>query len=105
MALNAVDISPNFSPESLKLLADTLLLAARQKQNLALPYHLSLVLNHLQPITAILTRLGRTDLRLRPKADQPMAEKTDNCPQCGAKMFKAEGCATCPACAFSVCSL
>jgi ribonucleoside-diphosphate reductase alpha chain len=27
------------------------------------------------------------------------------CPQCGATMFKAEGCATCPSCAFSVCSL
>lgn len=27
------------------------------------------------------------------------------CPQCGTKMFKAEGCATCPSCAFSVCSL
>ena len=27
------------------------------------------------------------------------------CPQCGAKMFKAEGCATCPSCAFSICSL
>lgn len=29
----------------------------------------------------------------------------DKCPQCGTKMFKAEGCSTCPACAFSVCSL
>ena len=32
--------------------------------------------------------------------------KTNNkCPQCGTAMFKAEGCATCPSCAFSVCSL
>jgi ribonucleoside-diphosphate reductase alpha chain len=30
---------------------------------------------------------------------------TDDCPQCGQKMFKAEGCATCPSCAFSLCSL
>ncbi|MCG2692346.1 hypothetical protein L6272_06015, partial [Microgenomates group bacterium] len=66
MALNAVDISPNFSPESLKLLADTLLLAAKQKQLLALPNHLALVLNRLPQITTILTRLGRTDLRLKP---------------------------------------
>jgi len=29
----------------------------------------------------------------------------DKCPQCGTKMHIAEGCATCPACAFSVCSL
>ncbi|MEK7513315.1 MAG: adenosylcobalamin-dependent ribonucleoside-diphosphate reductase [Patescibacteria group bacterium] len=29
----------------------------------------------------------------------------ENCPQCGVKMLKAEGCATCPSCAFSVCSL
>ena len=32
-------------------------------------------------------------------------QKKDNCPQCGTKLFKAEGCAICPACAFSVCSL
>lgn len=32
-------------------------------------------------------------------------QKKDKCPQCGQKMFKAEGCATCPSCAFSVCSL
>lgn len=32
-------------------------------------------------------------------------KSNDKCPQCGAKMFKAEGCATCPSCAFSVCSL
>jgi ribonucleoside-diphosphate reductase alpha chain len=32
-------------------------------------------------------------------------KKTDKCPQCGEKMYQAEGCATCPSCAFSVCSL
>ncbi len=32
-------------------------------------------------------------------------KSSDKCPQCGATMFKAEGCATCPSCAFSVCSL
>ncbi|MDZ7586315.1 MAG: adenosylcobalamin-dependent ribonucleoside-diphosphate reductase [Patescibacteria group bacterium] len=52
----------------------------------------------------------QTNKNSRPKADQPMAEKfknqkTDNCPQCKTKMLKAEGCATCPSCAFSVCSL
>lgn len=36
------------------------------------------------------------------KINRPQADK---CPQCGAKMLKTEGCATCPACAFSVCSL
>jgi len=29
----------------------------------------------------------------------------DKCPQCNTKMLKAEGCATCPSCAFSMCSL
>ena len=32
-------------------------------------------------------------------------QKSDKCPQCKTKMLKAEGCAICPACAFSVCSL
>ena len=32
-------------------------------------------------------------------------KKSDKCPQCKTKMLKTEGCATCPACAFSVCSL
>ncbi len=31
--------------------------------------------------------------------------RVNTCPQCGTKMFMAEGCATCPSCAFSVCSL
>jgi len=40
------------------------------------------------------------------KVKQLIASKPkDVCPQCGAKMFKAEGCVTCPSCAFSVCSL
>lgn len=29
----------------------------------------------------------------------------NDCPQCGAKMHMAEGCKTCPSCAFSVCSV
>lgn len=36
---------------------------------------------------------------------QKKTKSQDKCPQCGAKLFKAEGCATCPSCAFSVCSL
>lgn len=75
MALNAVDISPNFSSESLKLLADTLLAAAKQNQALALPFHLAQALNRQPQITAILTRLGRTELRL--KSPQPSAAKLD----------------------------
>jgi len=44
------------------------------------------------------------------KSQLPIFKKTksanvDKCPQCGTKMFMAEGCATCPSCAFSVCSL
>lgn len=65
MALNAVDISPNFSPESLKLLADTLMAAAKQNQPLALPLHLAQALNRMPAITALLTKLGRTDLRCK----------------------------------------
>jgi len=38
-------------------------------------------------------------LKLRIKKDK------EKCPQCGVKMLKAEGCSTCPSCAFSVCSL
>ena len=82
MALNAVDISPNFSPESLQLLADTLLAAAKQNQPLALPFHLAQVLNHLQPITAILTRLGRTDLRLKsPQSSSAQPDKVSFSPE------------------------
>ncbi len=42
------------------------------------------------------------------KIANPLGAKrysADKCPQCGVKMFKAEGCSTCPSCAFSVCSL
>lgn len=50
-----------------------------------------------------------TSLKLR-GASKKILKKTnqaeiDKCPQCGTKMFRAEGCATCPSCAFSVCSL
>ena len=62
MALNAVDISPNFSPESLKLLADTLLAAAKQGQAAAQPAHLTALLERRPEIKQILVKLGRTDL-------------------------------------------
>jgi ribonucleoside-diphosphate reductase alpha chain len=39
------------------------------------------------------------------KSNHSSPKSNDKCPQCGATMFKAEGCATCPSCAFSVCSL
>jgi ribonucleoside-diphosphate reductase alpha chain len=49
---------------------------------------------------------GRTKLRLpfKAKALKPSNPKA-KCPQCGGKMVMAEGCATCPSCAFSVCSV
>ena len=82
MALNAVDISPNFSPESLKLLADTLLAAAKQNQALAQPFHLAQVLNREPQITTILTRLGRTDLRLKsPQASSIQPDKVSFSPE------------------------
>lgn len=63
MALNAVDISPNFSPESLQLLADTLLAAAKQSHTQAESFHLTQTLSRLPQITALLAHLGRTDLQ------------------------------------------
>ncbi|MDZ7586426.1 MAG: ATP-dependent Clp protease ATP-binding subunit [Patescibacteria group bacterium] len=65
MALNAADISSAFSPDTLQFLADTLLIAAKQSQNQALPFHLAQTLNRLPQITAILTHLGRTELNLK----------------------------------------
>jgi ribonucleoside-diphosphate reductase alpha chain len=47
----------------------------------------------------------KTKVSLFTKAAKSKKQATDKCPQCGAVMFKAEGCATCPSCAFSVCSL
>ncbi|MFH0942700.1 MAG: ATP-dependent Clp protease ATP-binding subunit [Candidatus Beckwithbacteria bacterium] len=62
---NSVDISPNFSPGSLQLLADTLLLAAKQKQTLAAPFHLGQILSRAPQILPVLARLGRTDLSVK----------------------------------------
>jgi ribonucleoside-diphosphate reductase alpha chain len=42
---------------------------------------------------------------LREEKKQIKKRTSDKCPQCGKPLFKAEGCATCPSCAFSVCSL
>lgn len=40
-----------------------------------------------------------------PISKKKKIKSQDKCPQCGAKMFMSEGCATCPSCAFSICSL
>ncbi len=48
----------------------------------------------------------KAKVQMANQIQNPKSKKTkENCPQCGAKMLKAEGCATCPSCAFSVCSL
>ena len=60
--LNAVDISSSFSQSSLQLLADALLLAAKQKSSLAQPSHLIQILNSKSALKPILTKLGRTEL-------------------------------------------
>jgi len=64
--LNPTDISSAFSPNSLKILADALTLAAKQKYSQASPSHLIQVLNQLPEIKPILTKLGRTDLQPKP---------------------------------------
>lgn len=43
----------------------------------------------------------RKKVALKPKSSGIKGK----CPQCGAKMQMVEGCATCPSCAFSICSL
>jgi len=40
-----------------------------------------------------------------PRLKLRKTKASDKCSQCGEKMLKAEGCLTCPGCAFSVCSL
>lgn len=47
----------------------------------------------------------KTSSKINLKSKISHLKSSNKCPQCGAKMFKAEGCATCPSCAFSVCSL
>ena len=64
--LNAIDISPNFSSDSLQLLANTLLAAGKQNSNQAFPFHLAQVLNRIPLITVLLTKLGRTELVCKP---------------------------------------
>ncbi len=65
--LNAVDISSSFSQSSLQLLADALLLAAKQKSSLAQPSHLIQILNSKSALKPILTKLGRTELVSSPQ--------------------------------------
>ena len=45
----------------------------------------------------------KTHTKLRKSTKKAKAD--DKCPQCGAKTIKSEGCAVCPSCAFSVCSV
>ncbi|OGY18216.1 MAG: ribonucleoside-diphosphate reductase, adenosylcobalamin-dependent [Candidatus Chisholmbacteria bacterium RIFCSPLOWO2_01_FULL_50_28] len=54
------------------------------------------------------TRQGKKDVPVQAKklqASKLLSSSSLECPQCGAMMQMAEGCATCPSCAFSVCSL
>jgi len=73
MSLNPADISPSFSSASLQLLADSLLLAAKQGSSLAQPHHLLLTLNQLPSLKPFLAKLGRTELE--PKTP-PTSKKT-----------------------------
>jgi len=73
MSLNPTDISPAFSPATLQLIADSLLLAAKQGSTLAQPHHLILALNQLLSLKPFLAKLGRTELE--PKA-APASKKT-----------------------------
>jgi len=58
--------------------------------------------------------------KAEPHGDEPFADKSDDyvgihltkvgpegliCTECGAHMVVAEGCATCPRCAFSLCAV
>ena len=60
--LNAIDISPSFSPDSLQILADALLLAASQNYPQAQPQHLIPILNQSSLVTAALTSLKQQSL-------------------------------------------
>lgn len=69
--MNFVDISPAFSPESLKLIADTLLLAGNQNQSLATPHHLITILNQDPLIKPLLPKLGLTELQGKAGSELP----------------------------------
>jgi len=75
--INPTDISPSFSPEALQLLADTLLLAAKQKSSQAIPSHLIKTLNQLPQIKPLLTNLGRTELQAKPTDRSPLSKAPD----------------------------
>ena len=60
--MNFSDISSTFSLDSLKLIADTLLYAAKTNSNLAKPSHLTSVLNQHPNIKPLLPKLGLTEL-------------------------------------------
>jgi len=75
--LNATDISPAFSPASLQLLADALLLAAKQAQAQASPDHLLQTLNRHPQIKPLLTNLGRTELPLKTHKTPSSSKKLD----------------------------
>lgn len=75
--INPTDISPSFSPEALQLLADTLLLAAKQKSSQAIPSHLIKTLNQLPQIKPLLTNLGRTELQAKPTDRSPLSKIPD----------------------------
>jgi len=59
---NFTDISPAFSQPALQLIADTMLLSAKQNFNQAKPQHLIQKLNSLDSLRPLLTKLGRTQL-------------------------------------------
>jgi len=78
MTLNPTDISSSFSADSLKLLSNTLLLAAKQGSSQATPNHLIHQLNQLSNLKPILTHLGRTELTpVNPTSGQPKQKKLD----------------------------
>ena len=60
--MNFTDISPAFSNDSLKLIADVLLLAGKLNQPLAGPSHLTTILNQHSQVKPLLPKLGLTEL-------------------------------------------
>ena len=60
--LNFTDISPSFSQPALQLIADAMLISAKKGFNQAQPQHLIQILNNLDNIKPLLTKLGHTQL-------------------------------------------